>query len=119
ILKAATVPGLSHTDCQTSLRKTALGGSFNLHKSSVCAGGNEEDACEGDGGSPLVCPKTNSNNSNQYVQMGIVAWGIGCGIPGNPGVYTSIPETLNWINKTIDDEVFTSIITDKTIDICG
>ncbi|CAL4096278.1 unnamed protein product, partial [Meganyctiphanes norvegica] len=113
IMKAATVPGISDTQCEAMLRGTRLGPTFTLHKSFNCAGGTKEDACEGDGGSPLVCPNTNNNNNPnqpQYVQMGIVSWGIGCGIPGNPGVYASIPKSLDWIKNTIQAETFQSLI---------
>lgn len=35
------------------------------------------------------------------MQVGIVAWGIGCGENGVPGVYASIPHAVNWIQDKI------------------
>ncbi|CAL4073635.1 unnamed protein product [Meganyctiphanes norvegica] len=103
ILKKVTVPAVNHNQCQTQLRSTRLGSTFTLHDTFNCAGGNGEDACDGDGGSPLICP--NPRNPAEYVQMGVVAWGIGCGKVGNPGVYGSIPATADWITSTIDQEI--------------
>ena len=103
-MKKVSVPAVSHIECQRMLRNTHLGSTFLLHDTFNCAGGQGEDACEGDGGSPLVCP-ANPNNPEQYVQMGVVAWGIGCGIVGNPGVYGSVPKTVKWIRETIQKEV--------------
>merc|ERR1712107_625531 len=56
---------------------TRLGRRFKLDSSFVCAGGEGKDTCTGDGGSPLVCPS--SYDPDTYEQVGIVAWGIGCG----------------------------------------
>ena len=71
------------------LRTTRLGQKYKLHDSFLCAGGiNGKDTCKGDGGSPLVCPS--KYDPNTYVQAGIVAWGIGCGEDGIPGVYASV-----------------------------
>merc|ERR1712004_336341 len=62
----------------------------------VCAGGEEgKDACRGDGGGPLVCPKR--DDPSRFVQ-GIVAWGIGCGQAEVPGVYTAVAEQACWID---------------------
>ncbi|CAL4073443.1 unnamed protein product, partial [Meganyctiphanes norvegica] len=97
ILKEVSIPAVSHGECQRMLQSTRLGSSFTLDNSFNCAGGNGEDSCTGDGGSPLVCP--NPNNPNEYVQMGVVAWGIGCGVVGNPRVYGSVPQTVDWIRK--------------------
>jgi secreted trypsin-like serine protease len=35
------------------------------------------------------------------MQVGIVAWGIGCGENGVPGVYASIPHASSWIEDKI------------------
>ncbi|CAL4074580.1 unnamed protein product, partial [Meganyctiphanes norvegica] len=102
ILKEVSVPAVSHGQCQSMLRNTRLGSTFTLHNSFNCAGGNGEDACTGDGGSPLVCP--NPSNPNEYVQMGVVAWGIGCGEFGSPGVYGSIPHTVDWIRGELQKQ---------------
>jgi len=49
---------------------------------------------QGDGGSPLVCQLP---DSPYYVQVGMVAWGIGCGDEGTPGVYVDVPKFVPWI----------------------
>ncbi|XP_022909531.2 phenoloxidase-activating factor 2-like [Onthophagus taurus] len=95
ILKKIELPTVPFDNCQTRLRKTRLGIHFQLHNSFVCAGEPGKDACTGDGGSPLICP--DPNNPNRYVQVGIVAWGIGCGEV--PGVYADVVGARNWIDK--------------------
>lgn len=52
---------------------------------------------QGDGGSPLVCPLR--NDPKRYVQAGIVAWGLGCGDDGLPGVYANIAYARRWIDE--------------------
>ncbi|KAG8238366.1 hypothetical protein J437_LFUL018348 [Ladona fulva] len=97
ILKKVELPIVAHQVCQTQLRKTRLGNHFRLDSSFMCAGGEKgKDTCKGDGGSPLVCPVENS--PNQYMQSGIVAWGIGCGENETPGVYANVALFRNWID---------------------
>lgn len=100
ILKKVDLPIVPHHRCQESLRQTRLGPYFNLHSSFVCAGGEpNKDTCKGDGGSPLVCPI--HGTVNKYAQVGIVAWGIGCGEHNTPGVYANVAGFRDWIDEQL------------------
>merc|ERR1719153_1157156 len=97
VLKEVSLPVVPRDQCLDWLRATRLGKRFKLDQSFVCAGGEAgKDACRGDGGGPLVCPK--KDDPQHYVQVGIVAWGIGCGEENVPGVYTSVAEQACWID---------------------
>eukprot|EP00072_Mus_musculus_P048530 XP_006524976.1 PREDICTED: serine protease 41 isoform X2 [Mus musculus] len=71
---------------------------FSLHhlitKDVFCAGAEDgsADTCSGDSGGPLVC-----NMDGLWYQIGIVSWGIGCGRPNLPGIYTNVSHYYNWI----------------------
>nr|CAD7601004.1 unnamed protein product [Timema genevievae] len=100
ILKKVELPIVPRNQCEDALRKTRLGPYFKLHESFICAGGEMgRDTCKGDGGSPLVCPI--ANNPNQYIQAGIVAWGIGCGEDKTPGVYADVAQFRFWIDEQL------------------
>lgn len=91
------IPIIDKQNCEQELKTTRLGDAFTLHKSFICAGGEEgRDTCNGDGGGPLVCPIP---NTERFVQVGVVSWGVGCGTEGIPGVYTAVPRFRNWINE--------------------
>ncbi|XP_025206076.1 phenoloxidase-activating factor 2-like [Melanaphis sacchari] len=97
VLKKVPVPLWDRQRCVESLRTTRLGAAFKLHSGFLCAGGEEnEDACKGDGGSPLVC----EHNSVSYI-IGLVSWGIGCGTPSIPGVYIDVSTYITWIEKQL------------------
>merc|ERR1712054_22265 len=97
VLKEIDLPVVSNSECQDRLQSTRLGRKFKLHDSFIRAGGvNGKDTCKGDGGSPLVCPS--KYDPDTYVQAGMVAWGIGCGEDGTPGVYASVSKALCWID---------------------
>lgn len=99
IMKKVQLPVVPRDQCQDSLRLTRLGPFFNLHKSFMCAGGEPgRDTCKGDGGSPLACP---IGNTRKYAHAGIVAWGIGCGEQGTPGVYADVASFRNWIDTQL------------------
>ncbi|XP_030740509.1 serine protease 52-like [Echinops telfairi] len=55
-----------------------------------------KDACQGDSGGPLVCQK---QNRSTWYQLGIISWGIGCGLKNHPGVYTKVSNYLVWIRN--------------------
>jgi len=74
-----------------------------VQESMICAGKAEgkRDACQGDSGGPLSC----FDNKHQVWKLaGVVSWGIGCGLPKKPGVYSKISYFLPWISKTIEAE---------------
>ncbi|XP_047695314.1 testisin-like isoform X9 [Prionailurus viverrinus] len=60
----------------------------------ICAGSEngQRDACKGDSGGPLACEKR-----GVWIQVGIVSWGLGCGSPNWPGVYTNVSAYFDWI----------------------
>lgn len=65
----------------------------------ICAGYAKggKDSCRGDSGGPLMWPK-----KEQYFLMGVVSYGTKvCGQPNSPGVYTSVPSYLDWIDEKI------------------
>ncbi|XP_065158395.1 LOW QUALITY PROTEIN: phenoloxidase-activating factor 2-like [Atheta coriaria] len=103
-LRIIEIPLVPHQKCEKMLRKTRLGKYFQLHLSFLCAGGNSfQDACDGDGGSPLICPVP--GQPGRYHQVGIVSWGIGCGERDTPGVYVNVATFRNWIDEVIQTEL--------------
>jgi len=97
VLKEVSLPVVPRDQCLNWLRATRLGRRFKLDQSFLCAGGEAgKDACRGDGGGPLVCPQ--KDDPEHYTQVGIVAWGIGCGEENVPGVYTDLSEQVCWID---------------------
>ena len=95
------IPIMNRQECGARIRQAFdkqgnFGGSntFTLSKSEICAGGEEEkDACDGDGGAPLVC----LSKENRWHVVGLVTWGIGCGKVGVPGVYANIYQMIDFI----------------------
>ncbi|XP_064121628.1 trypsin-1-like isoform X2 [Macrobrachium nipponense] len=64
-----------------------------LGSSTLCAGyeGGGADACSQDDGGPLVCEA----GAHKYL-VGIASFGIGCGRPRQPGVYTEVSYFAQW-----------------------
>ncbi|XP_076696983.2 serine protease 41-like [Callospermophilus lateralis] len=64
----------------------------------LCAGAENgsRDTCHGDSGGPLVC-----DLEGLWYQIGIVSWGVGCGRPNRPGVYTNVSLHFDWIRMLV------------------
>lgn len=105
VLRKVELPIVPREKCMKALRTTRLGKFYKLHRSFICAGGEEKkDTCKGDGGSPLACAIPGTND--RYVQMGIVSWGIGCGNTNIPGVYVNVALYAKWIDTQITSRNF-------------
>jgi len=89
------VPLWDQADCSAAL-EAQFGSGYSLPDTALCAGAEGRDACDGDGGGPLVCEQ-----DGQWYQVGIVSFGIGCGRAGVPGVYTRIQSFYPWLERTI------------------
>lgn len=61
----------------------------------ICAGGEKGvDTCRGDSGGPLVWGKSN------FELWGVTSTGnVVCGTKGSPGIYTSVPDHMEWIER--------------------
>jgi secreted trypsin-like serine protease len=81
-LLKATVPYITDAQCASAY-------SDLIPAAELCAGNwtsGGVDTCQGDSGGPMF----NRDASNNWIQVGIVSWGIGCARPQNPGVYTEV-----------------------------
>ena len=82
-LLKATVPFVSDATCRSYSGYSGL-----IAAEEICAGltAGGVDTCQGDSGGPMF----RRDSANEWVQVGIVSWGIGCARPNAPGVYTEV-----------------------------
>ncbi|KAG8177659.1 hypothetical protein JTE90_000345 [Oedothorax gibbosus] len=95
ILKEVKVPIWERERCQVALQ-SQFGDDYALPTTSLCAGAEGRDACDGDGGGPLVC-----RHKSRWYQVGVISFGIGCGRRDTPGVYTRTRAYVPWIHDTV------------------
>ncbi|KAB0802150.1 hypothetical protein PPYR_04336 [Photinus pyralis] len=76
-LRVVQVPHVKHEKCQKLYPENPVTPRM------ICFGYSSggKDSCQEDSGGPIVIDKK---------IVGIVSWGIGCGLPNQPGVYTHI-----------------------------
>lgn len=92
-LKEVAVPIVSDNECRVSYPDGAA--KFRAAWE-ICAGGLGKDSCQGDSGGPLFVKVPGRND---FIQLGVVSWGLGCAAPGFPGVYARLSnkKTGSWI----------------------
>ncbi|XP_053594601.1 uncharacterized protein LOC103570336 [Microplitis demolitor] len=92
-LQAVSVPIISIKSCRKAYEFADI-----PDHGVICAMAPEggKDSCQGDSGGPMVVDRR---------LVGIVSWGVGCALPGNPGVYTEVQYYRDWI-KSITGIIF-------------
>ncbi|XP_077618895.1 LOW QUALITY PROTEIN: polyserase-2-like [Crocuta crocuta] len=91
-LQEAQVSIINNSRCDSLLQQTGfLTHSLDGMMCAVFENGHH-DACRGDSGGPLACEKR-----GLWIQVGIVSWGLGCGRPDQPGVYTDVSTYFSWM----------------------
>jgi len=93
-LHFATVPTVPDATCADEYKKAGV---KLVAAESICAGKTGVDTCQGDSGGPMI----GRDNAGEWVQVGIVSWGLGCARDGYPGVYTQISAFRDAIEKAI------------------
>lgn len=81
-LKSAMVRVLDRENCAQRMYPWAVTPSM------MCASGNGEDGCAGDGGGPLICAGK---------LTAIISWGKGCGRDEGIGVYADLTSSRRWM----------------------
>lgn len=86
-------------DLQLANDSEAYGGTLtgNMLAAGFADGG--QDSCAGDSGGPLLVPS--SSGSLDWVQGGVVSFGLGCAEPGIYGIYTRIGNFRDYITGHI------------------
>nr|CAH7733351.1 unnamed protein product [Callosobruchus chinensis] len=98
VVHEVDVPILSLSQCRAMRYRAS-----RITQYMLCAGSGSRDSCQGDSGGPLLI-----HRGDKYQIVGIVSWGVGCGRPGYPGVYTRVAKYLNWLKFNLDDSCLCS-----------
>lgn len=96
-LMQVTVQVQDRQQCQDNYQAFIPG--IEITENMFCAGVPEggKDSCQGDSGGFIGAPTGEGN----YVQLGVVSWGIGCARPSLFGVYTQVANYGSWIEETM------------------
>tara|TARA_Y100000589_G_scaffold226972_1_gene214471 strand:- start:1949 stop:2761 length:813 start_codon:yes stop_codon:yes gene_type:complete len=101
VLQEVNVPLVSQEECEAGLNEVVPPYyDISLTNNMICAGFPQggKDACQGDSGGPMGI----KDRSGNFIQNGIVSWGIGCARPQAFGVYTRVSNYRDWVNSKIN-----------------
>lgn len=85
--REVSIPLISNDQCKVQYS--------SITANMLCAGrpSGGIDSCQGDSGGPLFMQA----NGGRAYQVGVVSFGIGCGLPGYAGVYARVSSYHSWI----------------------
>jgi len=93
-LREVDIPIISNVDCNQYYD--------TITDSMLCAyvNGGGKDSCQGDSGGPALV-----RVGDEWLEVGIVSWGIGCALPDYPGVYARVSYLYSWVCANTNGEV--------------
>jgi len=91
VLRQATVPMVTRGQCSAAYS----GVEVSIDETKVCAGQGGTDTCNGDSGGPLLADRL----GGRWSLLGITSFGVECGRPDFPGVYTRVDKYLDFIKQ--------------------
>jgi len=106
-LQHASIPIIDDDTCFERMFAQGLG---IIKELEMCAGKDGVggvDTCAGDGGGPLMCVI-----QGEPVIYGLSSWGLACGHPALPGIYSEVQSAIDWIN-VVANELETTTSTEK------
>ncbi len=107
ILQEAEVKYVPNEQCESSFGYIGkLFGTYEglIFEDHICAIDDEEDACYGDSGGPLIIKNEDTGtveDSQRDILVGIVSWGFACVHNSFPGVYGRVSNVYDWIRDNI------------------
>lgn len=103
-LRYVRLPLVDQAKCRASIdaQKSVASDISDFTDNMFCAGFPEgsKDTCQGDSGGAYVLQE-----GDYYWAAGIVSWGISCGKADVYGVYTRVAQYLDWLTKTMEQNV--------------
>lgn len=96
VLHEVEVPIRTDTACANAYRDVTY-----IVPQMLCAGelNGGQDSCQGDSGGPFFVP-----DGGDWVQVGVVSWGVGCARANFPGVYSRLARYTGFINPYLDPD---------------
>merc|ERR1711962_1114067 len=99
-LQEVSVKVMTNSECSTMYSGYTI--TDNMMCASAEDGNGGKDSCQGDSGGPLVTKEPGSSGEvagQNYEQIGVVSWGVGCALKDYPGVYARVTKEITWIKK--------------------
>jgi len=103
VLREVELPWVTKEECKEAYegRPDCILNPCIIDETEICAGdlvNGGVDSCQWDSGGPLVWY---DKESKKWKLIGVVSRGMGCGEPGQPGVYGKVTFVLDWIKEII------------------